>query len=284
MRKHNFIDKHPILGAILFGFMMMAMREMIAFVLAIIHSLVLGTLSDMFNLIYVIISSAIVFLFYKWWFSKEFEGALSGGNILQGLINCWPFIIYWIITAIVLMIDGIFELKPLSMATIYASVTAGIAEELVFRHGMGSTMMRNLNRKDQIVKICLISSIVFGLFHLLNLAQGADLVSTLIQAVTASSLGVFFCAIYYSSGNLLPGIILHAVHDIYAISVTSTVSENGIVMGGHVLSDIVDVICCLVLAAYAIYRLLGSDKLDKIVSLWDHKWGKDRIEPVEKEA
>ncbi len=97
---------------------------------------------------------------------------------------------------------------------------------MAFRHGMISTMLRNRNQKDLILKCCLISSVVFGLIHLANVVQGADPIATLLQAVTATCLGIFFAAIYVNCGNLLPCMIVHALHDIYAISIDATVSEQ----------------------------------------------------------
>ena len=281
MRKHNFIDKHPIGGSILIGFFMMVLRELISTVFMAPHALIFGMPSELMKLIYMVISAIIVFLLYKWWFSPEFEGALKGGDVIGGLKNSWPFIAYWVINGIVLFVAGALTLKPLNMSTVTVSVTAGIVEEMAFRHGMISTMLRNRNQKDQILKCCLISSVVFGLIHLANVVQGADPIATLLQAVTATCLGIFFAAIYVNCGNLLPCMIVHALHDIYAISIDATVSEQGVITGMNNLTDIADAILCIALAAYAIYRYLKKDKnLEQIVSLWNHKWGKDSIQAI----
>ena len=75
--------------------------------------------------------------------------------------------------------------------------------------------------------------------------------------------------------------IVHALHDIYAISIDATVSEQGVITGMNNLTDIADAILCIALAAYAIYRYLKKDKnLEQIVSLWNHKWGKDSIQAI----
>ena len=272
MRKHKFIDKHPVVGSILMGLLLLFVSSIIMNLCAMIHTQVLGNISELFNILYTVIGALAGFAFYKLWFTPEFKGAFSGGNLKKGFIYCSPFIIYWIITAIAMLIDHKFELKGLPLTTIRVSITAGFIEEMTFRHGIASTMLRNQNRKEWILKASLISSIVFGLSHAFNIFAGANPLSTLLQVVTAGCLGVFFSAIYISCGNILPGIILHAVHDIYAISTTASVSESGVITGGLSFSDIIDLICCIALAIYAIKYYLSLNNQDEIIKIWDQKW------------
>ena len=141
MRKHKFIDKHPVVGSILMGLLLLFVSSIIMNLCAMIHTQVLGNISELFNILYTVIGALAGFAFYKLWFTPEFKGAFSGGNLKKGFIYCSPFIIYWIITAIAMLIDHKFELKGLPLTTIRVSITAGFIEEMTFRHGIASTIL-----------------------------------------------------------------------------------------------------------------------------------------------
>lgn len=281
MRKHKLTDKHPIIASILIGLFMMILHELVMAVFQIVHYMIAGTPSELMSILYMVIGTLLVFLFYKWWFAPDFEGALIGGNVPEGFYLDLPFIIYWIITGIAMVIDHTFELKGLSLTTLNVSLTAGFVEELCFRHGIVSTLFRKYDQKEDVLKVCIISGVVFGLFHMANVLAGADPISTILQVIMSGCLGVFFASVYVRCGNLWPCIILHAVHDIYAITTTAEVSEEGIITGGITFSSIVDMIACIALAAFAIIRYLSPDQREKIVRLWDGKWNRKKIEAVE---
>ena len=273
-RKHNFVDKHTTLAAIIIGVIMLLVSQTIASIpdaLALVNGS--GTSSGAMTAILAIAATLLVMWFYKRWFRPEFKGVLTTKGLKEGLLLSWPFVIYWIITAVAMSIEHTFGFKGVSMS-IRVSVMAGCVEELGFRHGIISTILRNKNQKENYVKICLISAIVFGVIHLFNALQGANLMSTLIQVVSAGCMGVFFAVIFIRTGSILPSIIVHTVHDIYAISVSTGVEATGVVTGGVHMSDIVDVICCIALAIFAIVRYLPDAKREEMVELWDNKWSK----------
>lgn len=86
-----------------------------------------------------------------------------------------------------------------------------MAEEVFFRgiicgawlgHGVGKAMM--------------ISSVLFVLSHILNIAGGAELGETVLQICFALVYGMVFALIFAESGSLLPCVLLHALHDFCA--------------------------------------------------------------------
>lgn len=85
-------------------------------------------------------------------------------------------------------------------------INVGFIEEIIFR-GFLFKMMAKTNIKSAIV----VSAITFGIGHLLNLLNGADLVQTLFQVGYAISLGYLFVIIFYKSKSLIPCIITHAL-------------------------------------------------------------------------
>ena len=80
----------------------------------------------------------------------------------------------------------------------------GFIEEIIFR----GFLFRALT-KHGINNAVLISNIIFGIGHILNLFCGAELISTLVQIIYSISIGYLYATIFHSSGSLLPCIITH---------------------------------------------------------------------------
>ena len=117
-------------------------------------------------------------------------------------------------------------------------LNVGFLEEIIFR-GFLFKMME----KDNVKSAIIVSSITFGIGHIVNLLNGADLVPTLLQICYAISLGYMFVIIFYKSKSLVPCIIAHFL--INALSIFR--------MENEMLKYISAVFLIVVPAAYAIY-------------------------------
>lgn len=89
---------------------------------------------------------------------------------------------------------------------ILTMINIGFIEEIIFR-GFLFKMMAKSNVKSAVA----ISAITFGIGHIVNLLNGAELVPTLLQVCYAISIGYLFVIIFYKSKSLIPCIITHAV-------------------------------------------------------------------------
>jgi len=85
-------------------------------------------------------------------------------------------------------------------------INVGFIEEIIFR-GFLFKMMAKDNLKGAI----LVSAITFGIGHIINLLNGADLIPTLMQICYAISIGYLFVIIFYKSKSLIPCIITHCL-------------------------------------------------------------------------
>ena len=121
---------------------------------------------------------------------------------------------------------------------ILTMLNIGFLEEIIFR-GFLFKMMEKNNVKSAII----VSSITFGIGHIVNLLNGADLVPTLLQICYAISLGYMFVIIFYKSKSLVPCIIAHFL--INALSIFR--------MENEMLKYVSAVFLIVVPAAYAIY-------------------------------
>lgn len=89
---------------------------------------------------------------------------------------------------------------------ILTMINIGFIEEIIFR-GFLFKMME----KDNVRSAIIISSVTFGVGHIINLFNGADLIPTLIQICYAISIGYLFVIIFYKSKSLIPCIITHSL-------------------------------------------------------------------------
>lgn len=90
----------------------------------------------------------------------------------------------------------------------------GIAEELMCREWIQNEFIKRFGdtRKGVYFSIIL-SSLIFGAIHLLNLFAGQTLLETILQVLQAVSSGFLFGAIYYRTGNIWSTIFLHGFYD-----------------------------------------------------------------------
>ena len=87
---------------------------------------------------------------------------------------------------------------------VISMIGVGILEELIFRGFLFKALCA-----DNIRSAIAISSITFGIGHIINLLNGADFFPTLLQICYAVAAGFLFTIIFHKSGSLLPCIITH---------------------------------------------------------------------------
>lgn len=87
---------------------------------------------------------------------------------------------------------------------ILTMLNVGFLEEIIFR-GFLFKMMAKSNVKSAII----VSSVTFGIGHIVNLLNGADFIPTLLQICYAMAIGYLFVIIFYKSKSLVPCIAAH---------------------------------------------------------------------------
>ena len=71
--------------------------------------------------------------------------------------------------------------------------------------------------KDNLKSAIIVSSITFGIGHIVNLLNGAEFIPTLLQVCYAISIGYLFVIIFYKSKSLIPCIITHSLFNSLSI-------------------------------------------------------------------
>ena len=94
-----------------------------------------------------------------------------------------------------------------TVCCIVCMLCVGFLEEVIFR-GLLFTAIA----KDNIKSAVVISSVTFGIGHIINLFNGSsmELVSNLCQIIFATAVGFLLVTIFYRGDSLLPCIIVHS--------------------------------------------------------------------------
>ena len=103
---------------------------------------------------------------------------------------------------------------------ILTMILVGFLEEIIFR-GFLFKMME----KDNVNIAIIVTSLTFGIGHILNLFNGADLIPTLLQICYAIAGGYLFVIIFHKGKSLWPCIVTHsAVNALSIFSVDNLVT------------------------------------------------------------
>ena len=94
-----------------------------------------------------------------------------------------------------------------TICRIVCMLCVGFLEEVIFRGLLFVAIA-----KDKIRSAVIISSLTFGIGHIINLFNGSgmDLVNNLCQIVFAVAVGFLLVTIFYRGGSLLPCILVHS--------------------------------------------------------------------------
>jgi len=123
----------------------------------------------------------------------------------------WRFLFYipLIILASGNLWNGVaINYSPMAMiCRIVCMLCVGFLEEIIFRGFLFVAIAKD-NAKSAII----ISSITFGIGHIINLFNGSgmNLVNNLCQIIFAIAVGFLFVTLFYRGGSLLPCIFVHS--------------------------------------------------------------------------
>lgn len=217
----------------------------------VIYTVGMGTLQNNFGLdslwhmLGLIVISAAIFLFVKKNGLMEKYGLAGWAKNSRAML--W-FIPLWLLSCLNLF-SGFQPDYPVP-GLIYAAVSmtlVGFAEELIFRGFLFKAMLKDGSVKAAVI----VSSVTFGMGHIMNLFTGHDLVETLNQVVFAVAVGFVFTLVFYKSGSLLPGILAHSFIDVISVFASDE--------GSQLMNLILHIVTIVVSAAYCLYLGKGVE-------------------------
>lgn len=134
-----------------------------------------------------------------------------------------------------------------SILHVISMLCVGFIEEIVFRGFLFKAMC-----KSNIKRAVIVSSVTFGIGHIVNLLNGADTFSTILQICYAVAIGFLFTIIFYRSGSLLPCIITHGI--LNSLSAFSSEMTNTSIM----ISSVILIVVSLLYAVFIIAKTKDS--------------------------
>lgn len=178
------------------------------------------------NAIFNLVLTIILFLFIR------------KNNLLERYGFCKPTAparsFLWYIPLLILathnLWNGVAINFPLADTLCYICymLCVGFVEEVLFRG-----LLFKAIAKDNVKLAVIISSVTFGLGHLLHLVNGSgvELVANLCQVCGAIAVGFLFVTMFYRGGSLLPCILTHSAID----AVSAFANETGLTDGKRIL-------------------------------------------------
>ncbi len=185
--------------------------------------------------LHVVMSITLIFWLKKQNLFKNFGLMVSS----QKAKNFLYFIPLILLSTVNLFFGFSMNLPPWkTVFSIGSMLCVGFLEELIFRGLLFKAMA-----EDNVKWAIAVSSITFGIGHIINLLNGADLIPTICQIFEAMAFGYLFVIIFFRGKTLLPCIISHSF-----INATSVISND--VLGNQRI--ILSVILFAVALCYAL--------------------------------
>lgn len=234
MTQSRFAERHP--------FWFVAILE----VMVILVYLALGTIAHFTNLsnvgleglanLVLTIIAVILLSVMGWWSIVGFRPPDQPADLLYFVVPFLP--------AVVSLLAGV-ELKNVLVVTQLLIITlmVGFAEEAIFRG-----LMLNALKSRGTWTAVIVTSLLFGLSHSLNVLSGKNLADVLVQILYALAIGFAFAALVLKKGIIWPLVLAHFLIDFTAMIGRTDFSP--------VLNSILGVAITFVLGSYGLLVML----------------------------
>ncbi len=140
----------------------------------------------------------------------------QGKSIIYGIKRGIPIFVVSLIS-LMSSVTGIMGENlniPNLISLIILSITIGMAEEFFFRGFIQGEIVDAYGKsRKQVIISVVVSGVIFGLVHITNALSGQDIITTLMQVLQASSLGILLGSIYFITKNIWSVVFLHAFYD-----------------------------------------------------------------------
>ena len=138
---------------------------------------------------------------------------------------------------------GLYVAPLEAILYVLTMLLVGFLEEIIFRGLLFHAM-----RKDGVRSAILVSSLTFGMGHIINLfnGSGVELLPNLLQVVYATAAGFMFVMIYYRTESLLVCIVAHGVFNALSVCVNQAAVTDTM----HIISCVFLIVVC---GGYGVY-------------------------------
>lgn len=148
----------------------------------------------------------------------------------------------------------VLNVSPLeTILYILTMFCVGFLEEMIFRGFLFKAMV-----KDGIKSAVIVSSVTFGIGHIVNLinGSGAELLPNILQVIYAIAIGFMFVMIYYKTKSMIICIAAHSIFN--ALSVFA--NEAARTTEQRIVSCVCYILICGLYALYIALTIKNEDK------------------------
>ena len=270
-KKHPFWDKHTVLGTALLIILSYIVISFPPSIVISVFCVVTGSMDKVNDaLMFGIIPMSLITLLIYWlWFRPEFRGVLFRG-FARTLRLCPVILLFWLLVCLPDFLNGRFP-QTFNLTVFSIALSAGFSEEVAFRGLPLSYLKRQLRSEKQIPLIVIVTGAVFGLFHIFNILVGASVSASIVQSISAVSIGIFLGAVFMRGGNLLVPILLHSLHDVLMLSFSEADEVSAVLSEEATSGDILIAAVSIALAAFGFF-LIRKSKRGEICQMWAETW------------
>ena len=123
---------------------------------------------------------------------------------------------------------------------VLSMILVGFVEEMLFRGFLFSAMLS----KERAAVAIIVSSLTFGMGHIINLFTGQTSFETIVQIIFAVSWGFILTFVFYKSGSIFPCIIAHSMIDAFSMFGADNAFVDQIYVG---VTIVVAIVYCIYL-------------------------------------
>jgi len=206
-----------------------------------------------------ILAAAAFILAFTLWQGRPGDTGLRPIQTPGTLRLAWLPLLY---VAAALGFTAIAGLPPATVIfwVLLNAMIVGFSEELMFR----GVILRSLRARLAIWPAVIVTSLLFGSVHSLNILTTGEVAQSLIQSVGAALTGLMFMALRLRTGALWPAMVLHGLWDFGTFTLGSTGGDGGPAEDPGLLLMASPVLVILPVALYGLYLLrnIGRDNAD----------------------
>lgn len=135
-----------------------------------------------------------------------------------------------------------------SVLFVISMLCVGFLEELIFR----GFLFRAIE-KENLTRAIIISSVTFGIGHIVNLLNGQNLLDTVGQIIFAVFVGFALVILFHKGKSLVPCIVFHGVFN--ALSVIANDEAQCSALGGPVSAAVILIAAsAVILGGYSVWN------------------------------
>ncbi len=269
--KTRFLQDHPILAMLLSMVLIQLYFLAVGVIQNIVAMLLTGgsQVSSIVDAVVTIVASLLLLWLYQRKYYPNGRKFFSTQGFGPSLLYGWGLLVVAVLSFSIARLTG----NPMGnvFAAIILGIAPGIQEELLCRTIPISLLMKREDRRNLIPAVYIIPSLLFGLFHFLNLFSGADLILTLLQVAYATAVGLILASIYLKTGNLWITIALHSFMDFIAYLSLNMQQSDGILKASGSYEWVGYLVQLLYTVIFAInaFWLYRKSSREEIAQTWE---------------